>query len=398
MNKLEKYILEGWDKTLRRTDWCEGEKGSDDSLWLPYPYTVPCDGEVFIHLFYWDTYFADRGLLLSGRPEVVEGNLRNFIYMINKYGKIPNGSRERMLNRSQPAFFGMMLDSYYRATGDENLFKEGLEALKKELSFWYEKRTSENGLAHYGCDGDSETYVRGYNMYRDRTGIALEGDVEYMGKNVYAEAESGWDFNGRFGGRCLEYNAVDLNALLWFDEMLLGKHTKNTEYTARADARKEKMIALMRDEDGAFYDYSYVENKKSTVVSCASFFPQFVGMVDDDKGMEKLISSLELAFGLQATVACEGNFQWGENNGWAPLQLVAVEALLNCARREDAVRIAKKYVALVEKCFAETGHLWEKYNVLEGTSNAVGEYGTPKMLGWSAGVYKTLKNLIETKS
>ena len=72
MNKLEKYILEGWDKTLRRTDWCEGEKGSDDSLWLPYPYTVPCDGEVFIHLFYWDTYFADRGLLLSERPEVVE--------------------------------------------------------------------------------------------------------------------------------------------------------------------------------------------------------------------------------------------------------------------------------------------------------------------------------------
>ncbi len=394
MKELEKYILDGWEKTLRRTDWCEDEVREDDTLWLPYPYTVPCDGDIFVHLYYWDTYFANRGLLLSGRSEAVRGNLKNFIYMIKKYGHIPNGTRKRMLNRSQPAFFGLMLSDYYDATADDQMLCEGLEALKLELDFWYNKRTAENGLAHYSCDADAETYIRGYNMYRDRTGIALQGEVEYMGRNVYAEAESGWDFCGRFGGRCLEHNAIDLNCLLWFDETFIAKHTGEREYAERAEARKEKMMALMRAEDGVFYDYSYTENKKSAVISCASFFPQFVGLVDDGQGMDILLSALELDFGLQATVACEGNFQWGENNGWAPLQLLAAEALLRCGRRDDALRIAKKYVSLVEKCFAETGHLWEKYNVRDGNSEAVGEYGTPRMLGWSAGVYQSLKSLL----
>ena len=398
MTELEKYILDGWDKTLCRTDWREGEMREDDSLWLPCPYTVPCDGDIFVHLFYWDTYFANRGLLLSGKRDVVKGNLKNFIYMINKYGHIPNGSRRRMLNRSQPPFFGMMLSDYYGATGDEEILCRGIGALKRELDFWYDKRTAKNGLAHYGCDGDSETYIRGYNMYRDRTGIALEGDIEYMGRNVYAEAESGWDFNGRFGGKCLEYNAVDLNSLLWFDERLVTNYTGYTKYAELAEQRRENMITLMRGEDGIFYDYSYVENKKSSLISCASFFPCFVGMTADEKGTDKLLSALELDFGLQATVACKGNFQWGENNGWAPLHLVAVEGLLRCGRRDDALRIAKKYVSLIEKCFFETGHLWEKYNVRDGSSEAVGEYGTPKMLGWTAGVYQALKRLIETKS
>jgi hypothetical protein len=35
--------------------------------------------------------------------------------------------------------------------------------------------------------------------------------------------------------------------------------------------------------------------------------------------------------------------------------------------------------------------LWEKYNVHDGSSNAIGEYGTPAMIGWSAGVYLSLK-------
>ncbi len=395
MKELEKYILDGWDKTLRRTEWQGKEALEDGTLCLPYPYTVPCDGDIFVHLFYWDTYFANRGLLLSGKTEAVRGNLKNFIYLINKYGHIPNGSKRAMLNRSQPPFFGMMVSDYYHATGDVELLREGLVALKKELDFWYTKRTSENGLAHYGCDGDSATYIRGYNMYRDRTGIALSGDIEYMGRNVYAEAESGWDFNGRFGGKCLEHNAVDLNSLLWFDEMFLAKHTKNSLYADLAAMRKEKMTALMPGDDGVWYDYSYTENKKSTLLSCASFFPYFVGLTQDRKGIDKLLSALELDFGLQASEACEGNFQWGADNGWACLQLVAVEALLNCSRREDALRIVRKYIALVEDCFEKTGHLWEKYNVRNGTSEALGEYGTPKMLGWSAGVYQAFCKLLE---
>ena len=392
--KLRQYIENGWDKTVRTITREEAEASPKGKLYLPYPYTVPCEENTFQSMFYWDTYFACRGLLLSNRYELVANNLRNFMYMIDTYGFIPNGSLKVFLNRSQPPFFGMMLKSYYDTTKDEALFAEGLCALERELEFWDSRRRAPNGLNHYSCDDSDKVYISGVRLYEKRTGVIRDGDEPYLGKNVFAEAESGWDFCGRFGGRCLEHNAVDLNALLYFDEMLLATYLDGEKaelYAKRAEVRKEKMNAIMRGEDGIFYDYSYVHGKRSSVKSCAAFFPLFVGMDDSDKGIDALLSSLELDYGLQAAEPVEGNFQWGENNGWACLQLVACEALEACGRKEDARRVAEKYVSLVEKCFAETEHLWEKYNVQNGSSNAVGEYGTPTMIGWSAGVYLSLK-------
>jgi len=396
-DKLQQYIANGWDKTVRTITREEAEASRDGKLYLPYPYTVPCEENMFQSMFYWDTYFACRGLHLSGRSELVANNLRNFIYMIDTYGFIPNGSLKVFLNRSQPPFFGMMLKDYYDATGDSELFSDGLRALRAELEFWYTRRRSANGLNHYSCDADEKTYIGGVSMYEERTGVKREGDREYLGKNVFAEAESGWDFCGRFGGRCLEYNAVDLNSLLYFDEMLLAEYLDGEEakiYADRAAARKQKMTALMRGEDGIFYDYCYTTGKRSKVKSCASFYPLFVGLTDSDTGVDVLLEALELDFGVQAAEPTDGNYQWGESNGWACLQLVACEALASCGRTHDARRVAEKYVALVEKCFDATGHLWEKYNVRDGSSNAVGEYGTPTMIGWSAGVYQTLKALL----
>ena len=54
---------------------------------------------------------------------------------------------------------------------------------------------------------------------------------------------------------------------------------------------------------------------------------------------------------------------------------------------EEAVRIARKYIAMVIKSFGLTGHLWEKYNVTDGTTNVSNEYEMPTMLGWSAGTF-----------
>lgn len=392
--KLEQYIENGWDKTVRTITREQAEASRSGKLYLPYPYTVPCEENTFQSMFYWDTYFACRGLLLSNRHELVANNLRNFMYMIDTYGFIPNGSLKVFLNRSQPPFFGMMLKSYYDATKDEALFSDGLRALRRELEFWDTRRRSPNGLNHYSCDDSDKVYIGAVRLYEKRTGVIRDGDEPYLGKNVFAEAESGWDFCGRFCGRCLEHNAVDLNALLYFDEMLLASYLDGEEaelYAKRAQDRKEKMNKLMRGDDGIFYDYSYVTGKRSKVKSCAAFFPLFVGMDNSDAGIDALLASLELDYGLQAAEAVEGNFQWGEDNGWACLQLVACEALENCGRAENARRIAEKYVSLVEKCFDETEHLWEKYNVRNGSSNAVGEYGTPTMIGWSAGVYLSLK-------
>ena len=76
-------------------------------------------------------------------------------------------------------------------------------------------------------------------------------------------------------------------------------------------------------------------------------------------------------------------FQWDYPNGWAPLHYIVVHALDNYGYTEDAVRIATKYVHSIEKIFEETGTLWEKYNVTEGSLNVTDEYKMPEMLGWT---------------
>ena len=50
---------------------------------------------------------------------------------------------------------------------------------------------------------------------------------------------------------------------------------------------------------------------------------------------------------------------------------------------------------LVENCYEQTGHLWEKYNVVEGNANAVNEYEMPAMMGWTFGVYTYLKKILQ---
>ena len=166
----------------------------------------------------------------------------------------------------------------------------------------------------------------------------------------------------------------------------------------KAAERYEKMAKLMRGEDGVFYDYSYVEGKRSTVRSAASFFPYFVGMCDADTGVDALLDTLELPFGVQASERVgDTAFQWAQINGWPCLQLIAVEGLLHVVREKDAERLAEKYVCAIEQTFAKTGKLFEKYNLLEGSADAVSEYGTPEMMGWTAGGYLALKGILENE-
>ena len=401
MDALKRYIHEKWPQTVRETPF--GSVGEGDRLIaLPRPYTVPCADGHFQEMYYWDTYFTNRGLLLSGRLQTALDNIENFIYLIDAYGFIPNGNHKSLLNRSQPPFFGLMVRDIYRETGDKAWLARCVTALAKEYAFWESKRKSENGLNHYSCDADENRMIRSVKTYGERTGIVYDKDLLYWGQNILAEAESGWDFCARFGGKCREYNAVDLNALLWFDEKFLAFSMRELgigdgeEWEKKAAERYEKMKELMLGADGVYYDYSYVGHKRSSVRSAASFFPYFVGMCNTDTGIGDLLDVLELPFGVQAAEPVTGTaFQWGDQNGWACLQLVAVEGLWQVGRRADALRIAEKFVQTVEQTFLKTGKLFEKYNVQKGNADAVSEYGTPEMMGWTAGVYLALKKFLE---
>jgi alpha,alpha-trehalase len=70
----------------------------------------------------------------------------------------------------------------------------------------------------------------------------------------------------------------------------------------------------------------------------------------------------EAAGGLRTSSEVTGN-QWDAPFGWAPLQMIAVGGLRRGGYREDADRLARKFVALVAKEFQEHGVIVEKYDV-----------------------------------
>ena len=67
---------------------------------LPNPYIVP--GGRFREVYYWDSYFTMLGLKESGEIAMIENIVRNFAFLIENYGHIPNGNRTYYLGRSQP--------------------------------------------------------------------------------------------------------------------------------------------------------------------------------------------------------------------------------------------------------------------------------------------------------
>ena len=152
--------------------------------------------------------------------------------------------------------------------------------------------------------------------------------------------------------------------------------------------------------DGEVYrDYNFETKKHSAIFSAASFYPLWAGAVSEEVAAAtvKKLPLIECEHGVAVCENGERNttYQWDWPNGWAPMHYIVVYGLLRYGYKEEALRIAEKYTKAIEGIFEKTGTLWEKYNVLEGSTNVKDEYEMPEMLGWTAGIYLDFKNLLE---
>lgn len=421
MNKVEAYIERSWDLCIRENVSDEG-----DLIGLPYPYTVPCfcredlssgvideDGtgkrlhkvEYFNEMYYWDTYFTNVGLLLSGRASLAKNNADNMLFLIEKYGYMPNGNRTYFLDRSQPPFLSAMVRDVYDHFKDKEWLKKAYSGLETEYGFWMTNRSSDIGLNHYGHNTyvcPAEEYA---SWYIDRIGYTPEDSVDNMASHFMATAESGWDVSPRFRGDAFNFAAVDLNSILYMLEDNMSYFAKELNnscegvWKQRALHRKNLMARYMDSGDGLLLDYNFADGKHSDVLSAATFYPLFAGLADRSHA-EALVNNLHRLETPHGILSCEktdirGSFQWGYPNGWACLHYIAMVGLDRYGYKEEAKRIAKNYLALVERLFEESGNLWEKYNVVEGNINVTNEYEMPPMMGWTAGVYLGAKNFID---
>ena len=374
---------------------------------LPYPYLIPSVKGMFQEMYYWDTYFANTGLILRGDLTQVRNNIDDLLSMIDRFGFVLNGSNTYFLYNSQPPVLALMVREYYDVTLNRAWLAEAYPRLKKEHAFWMERRRNKSGLNRYDCEPLPEAWVKHSSKSAiGRLGFRPEGkDDEAMARANHAAGESGWDFTPRMGWEVYHYAALDLNSWLYsLEDQLsffageLGLPEEQAMWQKKREERASLCRKYLKGEDDVFYDYYEPTGERSPLISAATYYPLYVGMANEKEAAAavKMLPRVEEEFGVACVEKCDkpGNYQWGHPNGWPPTQKIIVDGLLRYGYREDALRIAKKYVDLVERCFQETGHLWEKYNVVKGNAEVVDEYEMPTMLGWTFGVYAHFCNLL----
>ena len=359
---------------------------SESLYGLPYPYLIPSVKGMFQEMYYWDTYFANTGLMIRGDMEQAKNNIDDLLYMIDRFGFVLNGSNTYFLYNSQPPVLALMVREYYDRVRDKVWLAGAYEGLKKEHDFWMERRGSDCGLNRYDCEPLPEAWVKHSSKSAiGRLGFRPEGMTdEDMARANHAAGESGWDFTPRMGWEVYNYAALDLNSWLYAQEDQLGYFAKELELPEEAELwqtareeRAERMRQYLQGEDLVFYDYNLRTKTRSELISAATFYPLFVGMATQEEAAAAVavLPRVEEKYGVACVEKCDkpGNYQWGHPNGWPPTQRIIVDGLLRYGFREDAFRIANKYCDLVESCFGKTGHLWEKYNVVIGNSEGVDE-------------------------
>ena len=398
---LNRHIMEAMPLSV-----CEATSTENGNFALPKPYSVPCTSGGFRNMFYWDTYFTNAGLLLDGDYEQALNNIEDIAFMIDSVGYMPNATARDLLNRSQPPLFCQMVKDYFDATADSAFLQRMMPILEKEYSFWMTSRIAPNGLNRYGHDATPMELTDFCNglAHRVKVNPANFTDEERIrfGAHLLAEAESGWDFTPRFEGRCMDFNPVDLNTILYGFERNMAAFNDvlglpdSSLWNERADKRKELINRHLLDpESGLYFDYDYVNGRRSDIYSAAVFTTLWAG-VADEKGARALVEHLDRLEAPHGVLTCalrDGTTpfaQWDAPNGWAPLHYFAIKGLDRYGFKDAAARIAGKYLSAQTSIYGKTRQLWEKYNAMKGNTEVNDEYKMPgEFLGWTAGTYQT---------
>jgi alpha,alpha-trehalase len=412
------HIDQLWDVLTRRTP---SVPPYASLLPLPQPYVVP--GGRFREIYYWDSYFTMLGLEESGRQDLVEDMVRDFAHLIDIYGHIPNGTRTYYLSRSQPPFFFAMV-ALLSGSDPGAAFARFLPQLRKEHAFWMEGAGKlAPGAAHrrvvgmpdgailnrYWDDRDTardESYDNDLKLARDS-----HREASQLFRDVRAACESGWDFSSRWFDdartratvNTTEIIPVDLNSLMfglekaiWLGCERQGDKVCAQEFSQRSAGRRAAMNRYLWDTAaGAYLDYRWSRQARVPRISAASLYPLFVGAASDQQAtlLDKVVARDLLKDGGIVTTTLETGQQWDAPNGWAPLQWVAISGLRQYGKLPLAEAIACRWMANVNRVYADTGKLVEKYDVVAIRKGGGGEYPLQDGFGWTNGVMRKLVSL-----
>ncbi len=405
------YVLER--KHLR-------DKGS--LVGLPYAYVVP--GGRFDEQFYWDSYFIMLGLATEGKWTLIEGMIKNYTFMIRKFGFIPTANRTYFLSRSQPPFLSHMVQLLASHKGKSTLV-EYLPYLLQEYRFWMKGTTKLAKQEHRAFarvvqtdDGslmnryyDNKTTPRPESLNEDTETAAgsRERQADRLYLHLRAGAESGWDFSARWFEDAKDIRTihtadiipVDLNCLLYQLEStiantydILKQPLLRRKFEKLADRRKKAITKYCwNDEDGFFVDYNFHHQQATGCLSLAGIFPLFAKIATPEQAaaVAKVIEQQFLKDGGLVTTLNITGQQWDAPNGWAPLHWITIQALRNYGHEALANTIKGRWIKTNKDVYNKSHKLVEKYDVIGGDGlGGGGEYPLQDGFGWTNGVLQAL--------
>ncbi len=413
------HIAQLWSVLERRN---RRDRGS--LFALPHAYIVP--GGRYVEHFYWDSYFIMLGLAADDRWDMIEGMMKNYTYMLRKFGFIPTANRTYYLSRSQPPFFSQMVKLLAEHKGRSTLV-EYLPYMLLEHRFWMKGRRllakQENKAYARVAEMPNGTLLNRYydNKKRPRpesvlddletAGAAPDRESDRLYLHLRAAAESGWDFSSRWLMNPDELSTihtadiipVDLNCLLYLLETtiaetygVLYQPLLANRFRSMAERRARAIQEYCWNErEGFFLDYNFHHKEQMPHVSLAGVFPLYAKIASEEQA-EQVAKKIEKDFlkkGGVVTTLLETGQQWDAPNGWAPLQWIVIQGLRNYGHTDLANEIKERWIARNLKTFQEQAKLVEKYDVVNpDRAGGGGEYPLQDGFGWTNGVLAALLN------
>ena len=295
VQKTHDYILSHWKQAIVLP------KDAESPHMYVKPFLPPCIDGPFKNLYYWDTFFTNKGLLADGLIEEAKNNTENLIHAVNLKGFVPNALSDHMSKFcSQPPYLHFMISDVYNAEHDDEWLEKAYSALKKEYAFWQRERMTATGLnRHYHHPLPKKELIDYYDVVAgERLKLAdRKSDEEKcsLAEGFIAVAESGMDWTPRFGFSGDTILPVDLNANLYALEKHLAVWAKKFEphessrFEEAAEKRKRLAEKYFLAADGLYYDYNYATGKRSSLRCSAQFFPFVVGLLRDKAAFLRIL-------------------------------------------------------------------------------------------------------------
>lgn len=417
-----KKLYNIWPKLAKKVNESILDHPSQHSLiHVPNGFIIP--GGRFKELYYWDSYWIVKGLLITGMETTAKGMLENLLFLVRRYGFVPNGSRVYYLNRSQPPLLSLMVGVYIDVTNDIAFLKAHVDTLEQELNWWLENRLvhvhkgkTKHELVQYAVRYETprpESYAEDISTCSSLT------DKAQCYIDLKSAAESGWDFSTRWfndqdGSRTTQLTnitttkivQVDLNSFICaaFEQLskfykLLNNVTKNLKYKQKETAwRNSIQEVFYNTSDGIWYDWDLETGKHRKGFYPSNFAPLWTksykspyGEFYGSKAVEYLVSQKADTYpGGVPTSVIDSSQQWDLPNVWPPLQEIIVLGLDN-TNNKKAKMLADSLANKILKAFMvgmnKTGEMFEKYDAFTlGQYGGGGEYTVQSGFGWSNGV------------